>query len=798
MTIARAIRLLLWLITLSVVGWSFFYVGKQIVARDRGDGRITLTLLHWGDQSEDVIVQDLIDEYKRDHPHVRIKRINPGFNQFRPKLKTMMSAGTPPDVFYLPPDLLARLATLELIRPIDDYVAADRAAGRAGYMDEFWPILVKAWQYEPATNMVGKGKLYALPKDFTTAVMYVNLDLFEAAGVKVPYQGWTWSEYEDACRKIRALNGTDKYAGRTIFGGVLEIWPDTLRNIFWTFGAEFFGANPDGTVNVRDVTFDSPPAIEALEMIRRVRLVDKTVFNATGVAKDGWQEFIGGNIGIEGPVGRWRVPRLVQDVSFRWDTVPVPYKDKQLQASQTYYTAWTMAAKTPHPDECFRLLKFLCGEKGAVLQARAGLAIPPLVSVARSDDFLNPPNIPRHNAQAFLDAVEYARIAQTPRLDEWGQICDDEQQRTLQLGEADPMTVAQSIEKRWLDVLDSPLQRRTFSPMRWGWVIVITAGSLLAIVTVMAYRARSERLGSLDRAHERAGFAFIAPWLIGFLSLTLGPMVVSLLLSFTRWSALTPMAQAQSVGLANYAELFANDPTFYRSLRITFYYVLLAVPVTQLAALGVALLMNSSVRGIALFRTIYFVPSVISGVALAVLWMQIFNNDYGILNSALRRVLGPFSAAPPDWFGRDARAWAIPAFVIMGLWGVGGGMILYLAGLKGIPTSLYEAATIDGAGPLRKLWNVTLPMLSPLIFYNVVMGIIGSFQIFTQAMVMTGGGPNGATLFYVLNLYRQAFEFHNMGYASAMAWVLLVIVLGVTLLVFRGSKNLVYYEGLKT
>jgi multiple sugar transport system permease protein len=798
MSIARAIRVLLWMITISIVGWSFYYVGRQILTRDGDGGRVTLTLLHWGDQVEDIIVDDLIKEYEKNNPHVHIKRINPGYGQFRPKLKTMMSAGTPPDIFYLQPDFFPTLATLDLIRPIDPYIEKDRAAGQAAYMEGFWPILIKAWHYDVASNAVGKGKLYALPKDFTTAVMYVNLDLFADADVKVPYDGWTWDEYEEACRKIRALNGTEKYRGRTIFGGVLEIWPDTLRNILWTYGGDFFATNPDGSVNFRDVTLDSPQAIEAMEMIRRVRLRDRTVFNATGVAKDGWQEFIGGNIGIEGPVGRWRVPRLVQDVKFRWDTVPIPYKEKRFQASQTYYTGWTMAAKTKHPDESFRLIKFLCGEKGAAQQSRAGLSIPPLISVAKSDHFLNPPTIPRHNAQVFLDAVEYARIQQVPREDEWTQICSDQQQRALQMGEADPQTIAHSIEQQWNRVLDSPLKRNDWPQMKWNWVIFITIGALLSLVTVLSYRARRERLGLLDRAQERAGFLFIAPWLIGFLALTLGPMIVSLLLSFTKWSALTPMAEAQAVGISNYAELFGNDPTFFRSLRITFYFVLLAVPVSQLAALGVALLMNSNVRGIALFRTIYFVPSVISGVALAVLWLQIFNNDYGVLNETLRRVTGIFGKEPPDWFGRDARVWAIPAFVIMGLWGVGGGMILYLAGLKGIPASLYEAATIDGAGPLRRMWNVTLPMLSPLIFYNIVMGIIGSFQIFTQAMVMTGGGPNNATLFYVLNLYRQAFEFHNMGYASAMAWVLLVIVLAVTMLVFRGSKNLVYYEGLKT
>jgi multiple sugar transport system permease protein len=189
-----------------------------------------------------------------------------------------------------------------------------------------------------------------------------------------------------------------------------------------------------------------------------------------------------------------------------------------------------------------------------------------------------------------------------------------------------------------------------------------------------------------------------------------------------------------------------------------------------------------------------------------VIWLHLFNDSFGPINQLLRPILAPLNLRPPNWFGvdvttnppiNDAARWAVPGLVIMSLWGIGGGMIIYLAGLKGIPTSLYEAATIDGAGAMRKFWNVTLPMLSPLIFYNVVMGVIASYQVFTQAYVMTGPGPDNATLFYVLNLYRQAFVFHNMGYASAMAWVLFLIVLVMTILIFRSSRKLVYYEGLK-
>jgi len=783
------------LLALGIVVWSFFDVGRRVIAQKRAEHErpITLTILHWGDKAEDVIVRDLAARYMRDHPTVRIVRINAGdAGTMRSKLKTMMAAGTPPDLFYLPPDILPELAQMKLIRPIDSFVQKEIAAGNKAWFDDFYPILIDAYRYDVKSERSGVGPLYALPKDFTTAVFYVNLDLFAAAGVNVPYDGWTWDEFEADMKKINALNGQSGYEGRRIFGGMIDIWPDTLRNIIWTYGGEFFGQN------FRDVRLSEPPAQEAMQMIVRTRLVDQTVFNSTGIAREGGQEFINGNIGCLGPVGRWKVPRFLSDVSFHWDVVPIPYKEKKLQASQIYTVGWTMSAQTSRPDECFELMKFLCGPVGAKMQSHLGLAIPPLQSVANSPDFLSPSGIPRHHAQIFLDAIKYAKLQQNPREAEWTRICNDTVTKAIQLGQVTTAEVAKEIKDLWLSELDSPLRRHEWGPMHWGsiWAIVVAGAFTFAILLWL--KTRRERLGHLDKAHERAGFAFIMPWLIGFVALTLGPMLVSLVLSFTKWSAMIPMSDAQSVGLANYHQLVAADPTFLQSLKVTLYFVILAVPIGQIASLAVALLMNNKLRGITVFRTVYFVPSVISGVAISVLWLQIFNNEYGILNTMLRPVLGIFHTQPPDWFGRDAHTWAIPAFVIMGLWVVGSGMIIYLAGLKGIPASMYEAATIDGAGALRRFWNVTLPMLSPLIFYNLVMAIIGSFQVFTQAMVMTGGGPNNATLFYVLNLYRQAFEFHNMGYASAMAWVLFTIILILTIAIFRGSKNLVYYEGLKS
>ncbi len=801
MSIARAIRLLLGLATVLIVTWAFFDVAHRVTLKwkQQHDRPITLQILHWGNTGEAGIVQALVERYESEHPNVRIIRIHTpgGSGEMKNKLKTMLAAGAPPDLFYLPPDELAPLAQMDLIRPIDDYVEREKKAGTGAFLDDYYPILMKAWHYDVPSGQVGKGKLYGLPKDFTTAGFYVNLDLFEKAGVKVPYDGWTWDEFEETARKISALNGQEGMADRRIYGGFLQLWPDSMRNVIWTYGGDFFRIRSDQTVDFKDVTLDGPAAQEALAMIVRTRLGDGTVYNPTGIAREGGQEFVNGNIGCIGPIGRWMVPTFKDIQSFRWDFVPVPYKRKEFQASQMYYVAWSMAKATKHPDEAYQLMKFLCGPEGAVMQARLGLAIPPLKSVAESQDFLSPPGLPPHHSKIFLDALNYARIQQVPPEPEWTRIVDDRIKESIQLGEKTPLQNVKEIEAAWLAELDSPLRKQPWRPMRWDWVLSITVGATATLAALLWWRSRRDRVGPLDRAQARAGWLFISPWLIGFAALTLGPMVASLLLSFTSWSAMSPISNAAAVGTANYRQLLTDDPTFYQSLKVTFYFVVLAVPLGQIAALGVALLMNMRVRGITFFRTLYFVPTVVSGVALAVLWLQIFNNDYGVLNEMLRPLTRLIGKLPPDWFGRDARVWAIPAFVIMGLWGVGGGMIIYLAGLKGIPVSLYEAATIDGAGPLRKLYNVTLPMLSPLIFYNLVMGIIGSFQVFTQAYVMTGAGPGNSTLFYVLNLYRQAFEFHNMGYASAMAWVLFLIVLGLTILVFRGSRSLVYYEGLK-
>ncbi len=292
---------------------------------------------------------------------------------------------------------------------------------------------------------------------------------------------------------------------------------------------------------------------------------------------------------------------------------------------------------------------------------------------------------------------------------------------------------------------------------------------------------------SIGKKEAIAGYIFILPWIIGFLVLRLGPMISSLFLSFTEYTILTP---PKMIGFQNFIKMFTTDTSFWAAVKVTFSYALFAVPVGIVLSLIIALLLNQSIPGTAVWRTIYYLPSVVSGVAVAMLWVWIFHSQFGLINVALHAI----GIQGPAWLG-DPR-WALPALIIMSFWSIGGGMVINLAGLQGIPTELYEAASIDGANAWQRFWSVTLPMMSPVLFFNLVIGVIDAFQYFTNAYVMTNGGPGRSTLFYNLFLYQNAFRYYKMGYASALAWVLFLIILILTLLIFKSSPYWVYYEGL--
>lgn len=263
-------------------------------------------------------------------------------------------------------------------------------------------------------------------------------------------------------------------------------------------------------------------------------------------------------------------------------------------------------------------------------------------------------------------------------------------------------------------------------------------------------------------------------------------MLASAVMAFMRWDLLTPPT---FIGFANITQALTVDPLVIHALRVTLFFALVSVPANIVLGVALALLLNSGVRGLRFYRTAYYLPSVLSGVAVALLWRWVFSGEYGLANLMLSWV----GVDGPNWLADDR--WALPALMIMNVWAVGAGMVIYLAGLQGIPSELYEAAEVDGAGWWPRLRYITVPLITPALFFQLITGIIQALQIFTQPLIMTKGGPYDSTLFYVLYLYRNAFEYFQMGYASVLGWILFLCILLLTLLVFKTGRSWVHYEG---
>jgi multiple sugar transport system permease protein len=288
----------------------------------------------------------------------------------------------------------------------------------------------------------------------------------------------------------------------------------------------------------------------------------------------------------------------------------------------------------------------------------------------------------------------------------------------------------------------------------------------------------------LARREALAFYGFISPWIIGFICFTGGPIIASLYFSLTNY---TLLSSPHYIGLGNYTALF-NDPLFSTSLYNTFYYTVFFVPLGIIFSFMLALLLNQKVGGLAAYRTVYYLPSIVPAVANSILWIWLLNPQWGLINTVLRMV----GIEGPGWL--TSEVWSKPAIILMSLWGVGSWVIIFLAGLQGVPEQYYEAAEVDGATTLARFFHITLPLMTPTIFFTLITGIIGALQVFTQAYIMTNGGPVNSTLFYSLYLFRNAFNYLKMGYAAAMAWILFVIILILTIIQFRLAQRWVFYE----
>ncbi|OLS40057.1 carbohydrate ABC transporter permease [Bacillus sp. MRMR6] len=285
--------------------------------------------------------------------------------------------------------------------------------------------------------------------------------------------------------------------------------------------------------------------------------------------------------------------------------------------------------------------------------------------------------------------------------------------------------------------------------------------------------------------NRKVPYLFILPWMIGFLVFTLGPLAFSLIMSFFEWPITSEPA---FIGIENYKNMFTADPQFYKSIGITFKFAIIFVPLNLAIALILSLLITQPVKGMKIFRTIFYLPAVVSGVAISIIWGWIFNSEYGIFNYLLSFI----GIDGPRWLVDPT--WAILTIVIASAWGVGTMMLIFYTDIKSIPPELYEAAAIDGANPLRQFFSITIPSITPTILFNVITSVIAALQQLTLVLLLTGGGPLKSTYFYGLYVYNNAFKHHQLGYASANAWFMFIIILVLTLVIFKSSSAWVFYE----
>jgi len=731
-------------------------------------------------------------------------------------------AATPPW-----PGAIAEPPRAEGARPLPAIVPIRR--------DDFFP---GAWDEAVYTDpRTGESGLYGIPCNADTRVMLYNKDMLirhgytnEVGEARPPR---TWEELEEMTAGMVERNER----GELQSVGYIPDFGDTWLYMYaWQAGAELM--SPDG----RQARLNSPEMVRGLEYMARLYDLlggaeQVNAFKST-FRGDALDPFILGKVAIK-TEGVWvmsSLARFGRDVNI--GAAPPPLPADRLAAGHppaTLMAGWAYAipSSTPKAEHAWELIRYLAGLRAIDIQLQAEV----LSHQAEGRPFLprqyphrtindhvydtyveNNPDIEptfKQVMEVYSDSLEWSRYRPVTPVGQkmWTQqrkAMEDAFYKTRPSIQA-TLDYHQGIVQRDLDAMLHP--REGLVIRSWNWFLVLYA-LLAAGIIYAVYRSDAGmktggggigrriagmfstedinrpavtegKKGSYFRAQWKEGVICAAPWIIGFLLFTGGPLLFSIIISFCRFDVLSP---AVWVGLSNYSFLLFQDELFWVSLWNTLY-MIIGVPLGLLLGLGIAMLLTQKVRGVALWRTFFYLPSIVPIVASSILWIWIFNPSSGLLNALLEAV----GLQGRMWLQDPATSkWAL---IMMGLWTAGGGMVVWIAGIKGISESYYEAASIDGANAWQRFRHITIPMLTPYIFFNLIMGFIGTFQIFAQAFIMTGGGPADSTLFYVYHLFNNAFRFLNMGQASAMAWILFVIVLALTALQMKWSKKWVHYEG---
>jgi multiple sugar transport system permease protein len=751
------------------------------------------------------VIKQICSDFEKAHPGIRIK-VEPVVDNFAQKLMAMVAANIPPDVSRMGPRDYQPLAARGALLPLDPFIAKDPSVRLADY----YPNMVQFFRYD--------GKLWALPREVApTGIIYYNKRLFREAGLPYPDPNWTWTYAprpnlggRDFVYLAEQLSKRDA-RGRPEQYGFSTAWPQLFFDtLMASRGLKLWDDNEKPTrLNATD-----PQVVElmnfASDFVNKNRWMPSQI-DLMGSNTSQRELFLQGKLAMFGS-GPWEIRRLRQEMvapNDDWDMVPFPAYVGQPRRTMGEGSGTSIFAGTRHPEAAWKFVKWMSGPPGMTAMAQAGLNQPAIRKLANTPGIWYPA-IDAQGADAkpvgirITDAAAASMaINQVPEY--FRPIADRAQGVAFDIlsGVRPPEQTMRRLQADGTRDLENALRRLETQPFPFVPATLFAVAVCIALL-VWVYRPEWGRKLTLnERKENRSAYLFLLPWLIG-LAYTLGPMLWSFLLSFAQSDNIRPPSW---VGLQNYSDAFWVDDSVLISIRQTTIYAVLSIPLGLISALLLALLLNTKVKGVPLFRALYYIPSLASGVAMSLIWMRVFNPESGILNHFIYHTwplnvtpLGDWLSAwagkpgePVNWLSNTTTV--IPAFVLMGMWGAGGGTIIFLAGLQGISQSYYEAATLDGAGPWKRFRNVTFPLLTPTVFFSLITGVIGALQVFTQAVVMTDGGPDRATLFYMVNLYRQAFGSLNMGYASAMAWILFVIILIITVIQLRGSRRWVHYEG---
>lgn len=775
--------------------------------------QVTLRMTCWDGEEALAALKRAVTSFMDAHPHIKVDLQSVAYDSYFNKLLAQYAAKIAPDVAMMGPEQFQRFSSKGVFLPLNDFY--DDIPGFN--INDYYKEIVDAHSLD--------GKLYVLPRDIAPiTVIYYNKEHFREAGIPEPDGSWTWDfqirpelkekDFFWVLEKLRKKNEK----GRTVRWGYAPgwqgLWTDTM---LFSQGLRVV----DNHKHPTKVLIAQPEVMKIFQFSADLSL--KQDLMPSGVAVAASLETNARAMFTKQKVsmfhsGIWEVPNMRKDLVpgtpgfFEWDIAMAPAYADGRRGFPTGGSGYGVISQTKHPKEAWMLTQWMAGEPGMMEMAKVGLAQPAISSLAQKEPWIPGPNTPIDQQYPKNRIITHTSVphvvfgVSAPYMADVTSIMNQPHSLVY-----DGISTAEKEFPRFAaiaqDRLDYLLRQESLPDFNWtiGTIVGVLLFAILVGWIYWPEFKRTRRRTERERKEHWAGYAFVMPWIIGMVVFTVGPMILSLLMSFADWDIVVP---AKWRGLGNFQEAFWMDPTFWPSIKVTVIYTFVSVPLGLIASLALALLLNTKVWGMPLWRTCYYIPSISSAVAGAMIWRQVFRPEDGLLdaiifgperrweNSPLAMLFSPLAndQGIVNWLTNERTALA--SLIVMSLWGVGGGMVIMLAGLQGVPGHYYEAATLDGAGPWRKLLNVTLPLISPTLFFSLITGFIGSFQAFTGALLLTGGGPNNATMFNMLHVYNNAFVGLRMGYASGLAWVLFFIILIFTLIQLYMSRW-VYYEGAK-